>query len=43
MSLLNCGVSRSESELMVGYEVGMFNWRKEAFEKEFFKDFRGNG
>jgi hypothetical protein len=25
MSLFNCGVSRSEAELMVRYEVGMFN------------------
>jgi hypothetical protein len=28
---------------MVRYEVGMFNQRKEAFEKELFKDFGDNG
>jgi hypothetical protein len=39
MSLPNCGVSRSESELKVMYQVGMFNSRKE---EEFFKDFGGN-
>jgi hypothetical protein len=43
MSLFNCGVPRSEAELMVRYEIGMFNQRKEAFEKELFKNFRGNG
>jgi hypothetical protein len=35
MSLFNCGVVR--------YEVGMFNQRKEAFEKELFKNFGGKG
>jgi hypothetical protein len=29
MSLFNCGVPRAEAELMVRYEVGMFNQRKE--------------
>jgi hypothetical protein len=43
MSLFNCGVPRSEAELMVRYEVGMFNQRKEAFEKELFKNFGGSG
>jgi hypothetical protein len=43
MSLFNCGVFRSEAELMVRYEIGMFNQRKEAFEKELFKNFGGNG
>jgi hypothetical protein len=43
MSLFNCGVPRSEAELMVRYEVGMFNQRKEALEKELFKNFGGNG
>jgi hypothetical protein len=43
MSLFNCGVPRSEAELTVRYEVGMFNQRKKAFEKELFKNFRGNG
>jgi hypothetical protein len=43
MSLFNCGVPRAEAELMVRYEVGKFNQRKEAFEKELFKNFRGNG
>jgi hypothetical protein len=33
----------SEAELMVRYEIGMFNLRKEAFEKELFKNFGGNG
>jgi hypothetical protein len=43
MSLLNCGVPRAEAELMVRYEVGMFNQRKEAFEKDLFKNFGGKG
>jgi hypothetical protein len=43
MSLFNCGVPLSEAELMVRYEVAVFNQRKEAFEKELFKNFRGNG
>jgi hypothetical protein len=43
MSLFSCGVPRSEAELMVRYEVGMFNQRKEAFEKELFKNFGGTG
>jgi hypothetical protein len=43
MSLFNCGVPRSEAGVMVRYEVGMFNQWKEAFEKELFKNFRGNG
>jgi hypothetical protein len=43
MSLFNCGVPRAEAELMVRYEVGKFNQRKEAFEKELFKNFGGNG
>jgi hypothetical protein len=42
MSWFNCGVPRLEAELMVRYEVGMFNQRKEAFEKELFKNFGGN-
>jgi hypothetical protein len=29
--------------MMVRYEVGMFNQRKEAFEKELFKNFGGKG
>jgi hypothetical protein len=37
MSLFNCGGPRSEAELMVRFEVGMFNQRKEGLEKEFFK------
>jgi hypothetical protein len=36
-------VPRSEAELMVRYEVGMFNHRKEAFEKKLFKNFGGKG
>jgi hypothetical protein len=43
MSLFNCGVPRAEAELMVRYEVGMFNLRKEAFETKLFKNFGGNG
>jgi isochorismate synthase EntC len=35
MSLFNCGVPRSEAEMMVR--------RKEAFEKELFNNFGGNG
>jgi hypothetical protein len=42
MSLFNCRVSRSESELMVRYEVGMFNELKKELEMGFFKDFGGN-
>jgi hypothetical protein len=29
--------------MMVRYEVGKFNQRKEAFENELFKNFGGNG
>jgi hypothetical protein len=36
-------VPRAEAELMVRYEVGMFNQRKEAFEKELFKHFGDKG
>jgi hypothetical protein len=36
-------VPGAEAELMVRYEVGMFNEREEKFEKELFKNFRGNG
>jgi hypothetical protein len=43
MSLFNCGVPRAEAKLMVRYEVGMSNQRKEAFEKELFKNFGGKG
>jgi hypothetical protein len=43
MSLFNCGVPRSEAELMVRYEGCMFNQRKEVFEKELSKNFGGNG
>jgi hypothetical protein len=43
MRLFSCGVPRAETELMVRYEVGMFNQRKESFEKELFKNFGGNG
>jgi hypothetical protein len=43
MSLFNCGVPWSEAELMVGYEVGIFNQRKEAFEKELFKNLEAMG
>jgi hypothetical protein len=43
MSLFNCGVPRAEAEQMVKNEVGKFNQRKEAFEKELFKNFGGKG
>jgi hypothetical protein len=43
MILFNCEVPRSESELMVRYEVDLFTQRKEAFEKDLLKNFRGNG
>jgi hypothetical protein len=43
MSLFNCGVPWSEAELMVRYEVGMFNQQKEVYEKELLKNFGGNG
>jgi hypothetical protein len=36
-------VPRAEAELMVRYEVGMFNQQKEAFEKELFINFGGKG
>jgi hypothetical protein len=43
MSLFNCGVPRSEAELVVRYEVDMFNQRKEAFEKDFSKTLEAVG
>jgi hypothetical protein len=43
MSSFSCGVPRSQAELMVRYEVGMSNQRKEVFEKELSKNFRSNG
>jgi hypothetical protein len=42
-ALFRTWMRRSEAELMVRYEVGMFNHRKEAFEKKLFKNSGGNG
>jgi hypothetical protein len=43
MNLLNCGVPRTEAELMIRYKAGRFNQQKEVFEKEIFKNIGGNG